>query len=137
MATSDSPVNLPPPGARFQSVDESVHERVRQPVNPTGLRAILPSTVVVGMVLAIYGVLALTHAAGSGIVAPALVLMVVGLVLVATYMEKITGAPASLEEQFDEHTLAEDDPHDHGSLTPHDLPLDSPSRAEALPRGAG
>lgn len=108
----------------------------RKPMDPTGLASVAPPTIAVAIACTVYGWLGLHHVTGSWVIAPALVTLVTGLLIVAGYMELLTGAPPSLEEQFDEHTLSEDDVHVHG-LTPHDLPLDNPSRAELLSRTPG
>lgn len=109
---------------------------VRKPMDPTGLASVAPPTIAVAIACTVYGWLGLHHVTGSWVIAPALVTLVTGLLIVAGYMELLTGAPASLEEQFDEHTLSEDDVHVHG-LTAHDLPLDNPVRAELLSRTPG
>jgi hypothetical protein len=112
----------------------------RKPMDPTGIAAFVPPTVAVAIACTAYIWLGLGHSAGSWTIAPALITLVVGVTIVAGYMELLTGAPPSMEEQFDEHTLSEDDVHVHG-LTSHDLPLDNPSRPGLLSRrpanGAG
>jgi hypothetical protein len=109
---------------------KKTHEK--HPIDPTGIPAIVPPTVAVGIACTIYGFLSLGHVVGNWILAIALIVMVAGIILVAGYMELITGAPASAEEDFDEHTLSEDDPRSHGRPSAHDLPLDNPARAELL-----
>jgi hypothetical protein len=121
------------------SADEAPHSGVlhaRKPMNPTGIAAFVPPTVAVAIACTAYIWLGLGHITSGWVIAPALVTAVVGLIIVAGYMELITGAPPSMEEQFDEHTISEDDVHVHG-VTPHDLPLDNPGRAAVLSRTRG
>jgi hypothetical protein len=127
-------------GAKAAPAPHTGRLHARKPMDPTGIAAFVPPTIAVAIACTAYIWLGLGHTAGSWVIALALITLVVGVTIVAGYMELLTGAPPSMEEQFDEHTLSEDDVHVHG-LTAHDLPLDNPARPDMLSRrstrGAG